>query len=483
MRVLSLKRELWQRECRRNYVAWCTHALADLKQRPAKHHQLLCTRIQALIDGPPGGRLMIFAPPGSAKTTYTARLLPPWVMQYKPGWAIIGASHKATFAEENSSYALGYMRDYADFLDVRLRSENVQRWRTMTKRDPHGRMIAKSGDYLAAGVDAGISGFRADLAIIDDPIKGRAAADSEVERKHLWNWYFGDLTRRLKPEGRVILMHTRWHPDDLAGQLLEAQRERWEVLSMPAIADEPNDVLGRAIGEPLWTGDDYKYGEGLLAIHDELIAAGRSLDWSSLYQQKPRPAEGNLFKVDNIKKVQAIPHGTSFGRGWDLAATKDMGTRDAAYTAGVKIGRYPNGRYVVADVRRDRLEPEGVEQLLVNTARLDREDKAAQCYKQSIPQDPGQAGKFQVAYLISRMAGSAVDSSPETGDKATRAASFASQVNVGNVDILEGDWNKPYIEELRNFPGSTKDQVDASSRAFEIVFRGGAALWAALGKR
>lgn len=480
---MSLKRELWQRECKSNYVAWCTHALSDVGQRPAMHHQLLCNRIQALIDGPAGGRLMIFAPPGSAKTTYTARLSPPWIMQYKPGWSIIGASHKATFAEENSGYAINYIKEYGDFLGIKLRSEAVQRWRTVAQRDETGRMIAKSGDYLAAGVDAGISGFRADLAIIDDPIKGRKAADSEVERKHLWKWYFGDLTRRLKPEGRVILMHTRWHPDDLAGQLLEAQRERWEVLCMPALADTPDDPLGREIGVPLWLGDSYGFGEGLTAIRDELTAAGASMEWSALYQQKPRPAEGNLFKVDNIKTVTAVPHGTSFGRGWDLAATADMGTKDAAYTAGVKLGRYPNGRYVIYDVRRDRLEPEGVENLLVNTARLDREDKEAQCYRQSLPQDPGQAGKFQVQYLTSKMAGSAVDSSPETGDKSTRAASFASQVNVGNVDILFGDWNKAYIEELRSFPGSTKDQVDASSRAFAMVFQGGAALWAALGKR
>lgn len=457
--------------------------MGDVGFTPSKHHQLLCNRIQALIDGPPGGRLMIFAPPGSAKTTYTARLLPPWLMQYKPGWSIIGASHRASFAEENSGYALSYMKEYGDFLGVRLRSESVQRWRTFGMRSENGQLLSRSGDYLAAGVDAGISGFRADLAVIDDPIKGREAADSEVQRKHLWKWFFGDLTRRLKPEGRVILMHTRWHPDDLAGQLLEAQRERWEILSMPALADSPDDPLGREMGEPLWIGDDYKYGEGLVAQREELFAAGQALDWWSMYQQVPRPAEGNLFKVDNIKIVNAIPHGTSFGRGWDLAATKDMGTKDAAYTAGVKIGRYPNGRYVVVDVRRKRLEPEGVEALLVNTSRLDREDKEAQCYRQSIPQDPGQAGKFQVQYLINRMAGSAVEFSLESGHKETRAAPFASQVNVGNVDMLVGDWNKAYIEELRSFPGSTKDQVDASSRAFEMVYQGGAALWAALGRR
>lgn len=84
-----------------------------------------------------------------------------------------------------------------------------------------------------------------------------------------------------------------------------------------------------------------------------------------------------------------------------------------------------------------------------------------------IPQDPGQAGKTQVLYLTRMLAGYSVHSSPETGDKVTRAEPFAAQVNVGNVLMLRGAWNKAFVEELRAFPaGAYDDQVDGASRAF-----------------
>ena len=478
---MQLEREAWRRQCKESYVSWCVEALAPLGQRPALHHQLICNEIQRVVDSEDKTQrnLMIFAPPGSAKTTYVARLSVPWIMQRKRNWSIIGASHRTMFAEENSSYALSYLREYGDFLGVKLKSENVTRWRTYAPLDKTKRRLSKGGDYLAAGVDAGISGFRADLAIIDDPIKGRQNADSETSRKSLKKWFHGDLQRRLKPEGRIILMHTRWHLDDLAGALLKSQPNKWRVISLPALATSPLDPLGREIGEPLWMGDEYGYGESLRDIRDDLEADGQSLEWSSLYQQNPVAPEGNLFKVDNFRYIDAVPHGTTFVRGWDLAATKDLGTASAAYTAGVRIGRTPDGKYIVSGVRRERFAPEDVQALLKATAELD-----GYSTKISIPQDPGQSGKFQVSYLTTVLAGHTVLSDPESGDKATRAGPFASQVNVGNVYLLRGAWNAAYVEELRAFPASpTKDQVDASSRAFSQVFKGGAALWAKLGQQ
>ena len=424
---------------------------------------------------------MIFAPPGSAKTTYVSRLLIPWVMQRKPDWAIIGASHRALFANENSGIAIGYIREYGSFLGLKLLSEATERWRACKETiDPETREVTRqTSGYLAAGLDAGISGFRADLAIIDDPIKSRSHADSPVYREKAWKWFNSDLGRRIKPSGRIILMHTRWHEDDMAGRLLRTQKDRWRVLNLPALASSPDDPLGRELGAPLWDDDDYAYGSGLVEIRDELEKAGAALDWSSLYQQDPRPAEGALFKTHNIETINAIPHGTTWVRAWDLAATKDMGTASAAYTAGVKLGRMPDGNFLVGDAQRERLPPEGMEKLIVTTAQRD-----TPVCKIGLPQDPGQAGKFQVAYMAKVLAGFSVLATPESGDKQTRAGPFASQVNVGNVKILAGPWNKAYLEELRSFPvGLTADQVDASSRAFSMIYQSGAALWAALGRR
>jgi predicted phage terminase large subunit-like protein len=99
--------------------------------------------------------------------------------------------------------------------------------------------------------------------------------------------------------------------------------------------------------------------------------------------------------------------------------------------------------------------------------------------KQSLPQDPGQAGKGQVAALVAMLAGHQVHTSPETGDKVVRARPFASQVNVGNVLMLRGDWNKDFTEELRLFPnGLNDDQVDAASRGFNGLIAPAAGIFA-----
>ena len=168
-----------------------------------------------------------------------------------------------------------------------------------------------------------------------------------------------------------------------------------------------------------------------------------------------------MFKPDQIKVVDEIPAGEiKWCRGWDLASTVD-----GDYTAGGKLGRLSDGRYVIADMVRFRRGPDERDAALVNTAAMD-----GRSVRIGIPQDPGQAGKTQVLYLTRALSGYTVKTSPETGDKLTRAEPFASQVNIGNVLMVRGDWNAALINELRVFPnGTNDDQVDSLSRAFSEI--------------
>jgi len=181
------------------------------------------------------------------------------------------------------------------------------------------------------------------------------------------------------------------------------------------------------------------------------------------FQQRPAPPGGAEFQPDLIEIVDAIPAGVvQWARGWDLAATEGAGD----YTTGVKIGKLLDGRFIVAGVKREQFGTTKRDQLINATA---AGDVMGMC-KQSLPQDPGQAGKGQVAALTAMLAGHNVHSSPETGDKVVRARPFASQVNGGNVLMLRGPWNTAYIDELRVFPnGRYDDQVDGSSRAFNAL--------------
>lgn len=397
---------------------------------------------------------MIFMPPGSAKSTYASHLFPPWFLAQRPDLKIIAASNTMDLAQRFSGYVRNYVRPNTADLGYSLRTDNQGVWET-----------TRGGEYKAIGIGGAIAGFRADLALIDDPIRLRAEAESDTIRDKIWDWFQSDLRTRLRPNGRIVLIQTRWHADDLGGRLLEAQPGEWRVISLPATAKQ-NDPLGRQPGELLWSNDpSYPYGAEIARVKAEYEQSGAMRDWHSLYEQDPRPGEGALFKTTQIAVVDTAPAGGTIVRAWDLAATAQVGARDPDWTVGLKLARYSDGRFGILDVVRLRGGPDEVEAAIVNTASQD-----GRGVRISLPQDPGQAGKTQVLYLTRKLAGYMVESSPETGDKATRAAPFASQVNAGNVFMVRAPWNRALLDEMAGFPAAAHDDcVDAGSRALSML--------------
>jgi hypothetical protein len=186
-------------------------------------------------------RLMVLMPPGSAKSTYASLLLPAWWLMRFPGHSIIAASHTQGLATHFGRAVRRLVRDNSETLGYGLARDDQAAHRFRTDA---------GGEYFAAGLDGEITGRRADPVLIDDPIKSHAEADSATQRDAAWNWYRSELSTRLKPRGRIILIMTRWHTDDLGGRLLAADDD-WRVLKLPALA-EADDPLGRKPGEALW---------------------------------------------------------------------------------------------------------------------------------------------------------------------------------------------------------------------------------------
>jgi hypothetical protein len=211
---------------------------------------------------------MILAPPGSAKTTYTSRLFPAWFFSHRPGSHIIAASHTASLADESSGHVQRLVRDHADTLGYELANDARDLWHPTT-----------GGGYLSVGLGGAVRGFRADLVIIDDPIKAYAEAESETLRESTWGWFTSDLLSQLTPSGRIVLIATPMHEDDLMGRLLRVQAERWKVLRLPALSEGDGDPLGRPEGAPLWDDDHYGYDGKLLQIRDDAEREGRLRDW------------------------------------------------------------------------------------------------------------------------------------------------------------------------------------------------------------
>lgn len=416
----------------------------------APHLHLISEHLDAVTSGEID-RLAIFMPPRHAKTETVTVRYPVQRLELNPAMRCLITGYNERVARKFSRKARNIAKER---FEIARDKSGADEWETMA-----------GGGLVARGVGTPPTGFGFNLILIDDPIKKREEAESEVYREKVWDWYTDDLYTRLEPGGAIILILTRWHHDDLAARALASEPGRWTVLKLPALA-ESDDSLGRKEGEALWPERFNR--EALERIRSVQTKTDGAYSFESLYQQNPTPREGAFFKVGQMQIVDALPAGLHFVRGWDLAASSGRGD----YSAGVKIGAGRDGFFYVSDVRRGQWAVDERDGLLKLTAQMDSLDTRIR-----LAQDPGQAGVDQSIRLTRMLAGFAVRSERVTGEKETRAAGLASQINAGNVRMLKGDWNSAFIEELRQFPqGKNDDQVDAAADAFNEL-----TMWGNLG--
>ena len=369
--------------------------------------------------------------------------LPLYWASRRPKDAVVLTGYNGTFAEKNLSYPC---RELATELGyIGNRSTALDEW------------YFKNGARLVArGVGSAPTGINPiTLLIMDDPIKDREQANSEVERENIWSWYTGNIVQRFWPDTRAILIQTRWHEDDLYGRLkLSPSASEWTFINVPAIA-ENDDPLGREIGEALWP-------EGKPIEFLESLRLSDPYEFEALFQGNPTPKEGSTFKVDNLQIVDVIPPLTKVARAWDIAHSAGKGD----YTVGGKIGRCEDGRYIILDVRRERLDTDERDVMIKETAITD-----GKAVRIRFPIDPG--GKSWAKHAIRMVAGYPVHAELVTKAKETRWDAFSSQVNAGNVLMLRGPWNSQVKEELRVAPNGKHDDVpDALSDSFDDVSDG-----------
>ena len=290
-----LRELLLRKQANRDLVKFCKR-VSDIEA--ARHHKVMIDALERITSGELN-RLMIFMPPGHAKSTYSSVHFPAYYLGVNTTNCIIGASHTQDLAERFSKKARSIVQSTAYHelygFGIAQDSRAVAAWET-----------ERGGEFKAAGVGAGIAGRRADVGLIDDPIRSREDAESELVRDRVWEWYLADFRTRLKPNGAIVIIQTRWHPDDLAGRILPPDYhgqsgkvvctggEEWEIINFPAICEQDDDVLGRKIGEALWP--EYYTLEMLL----ETKKMQTSRNWSSLYQQRPRPDDANQFDIENM---------------------------------------------------------------------------------------------------------------------------------------------------------------------------------------
>ena len=322
------------------------------------------------------------------------------------------------------------------------------------------------GFFRNTTVGGSVVGEGLDIGAVDDPIKGRAEASSEVVRDKTWAWFTDDFMPCFADVGALLMIMTRWHLDDPAGRL-EEQFPGVRVVRYPAIAEHDeyrNGKLLRREGEPLFP--ELKSKEFLDKQRSIMTLAG----WQSVYQQTPIIVGGGMFPIDKVEIDPAPPAEDNIQaivRYWDKAGTADGG----AYTAGVLMARLRNGLFSVIDVRRGQWSALDRERMIKQTAHIDRDLYPRM--KIFIEQEPGSGGNESAEASVRMLAGFTAEADKVTaaeGSKVVRADPFAAQWQAGNVRLVQATWNRTYLDEHEHFPaGKYKDQVDASSGAFNKI--------------
>jgi predicted phage terminase large subunit-like protein len=411
---------------------------------PAPHHRLIINRLVRVSRGE-FNRLAIFMPPGSAKSTYGSILFPAWYLGQHPTHSILAASHTTELAEKWGRRVRNLLNERGPVLKLSVSEDNAAAGRWSVKQ---------GGEYYSAGVGVGIAGFRADLAIIDDPVRSREDADSALVRERTWDWFKSDLSTRLKPGGRIVLIQTRWNEDDLAGRVLEEMKkggDRWEVLSLPAEAEE-DDPLDRQPGEFLWD-DSYGYGEFLR--HEKRTQPARN--WSALYQQRPATEGGDYFKAEWLRPytIHPDPQTLAVYGGSDYAVTSDGGD----YTVHIVVGVDADSRVYLLDLWRGQAASD---RWIREWCRLVREWKPLD-WAEETGQISSGLGPFIEQEARRSRAYVNREQFPTRADKQVRAQSIRGRMSMDGLYVpTSAPWYADFRAELLSFPaGKHDDQVDA----------------------
>lgn len=420
-------------------------------------HQLhVYERLRQVTDGT-CRRLMIFMPPRHTKSEMVTVRYSAYRLEKNPKMNIILGSY-------NQKLANRFSRKIKRIAQTRLAMsadrKAVEEWET-----------AIGGGVRAVGVGAGVTGFGADLIMVDDPVKSREEAESEAYRAKVWDWFNDDLYTRLEPGGAIVLIMTRWHEDDLAGRLLkqmeDGEGEKWEVVSLPALAED-DDPLGREEGEALCPA---RYDrEKLLRVQKQL----GSYSFAALYQQRPTPLEGGLFKrswFGEDKILDRAPEGLRWARGYDLAVSTKT---SADYTASFRCAFDRDGNLYIADGFRKRLEYPDQRRYVVrrmveekNTMHGIEKALHGQAFVQDLRRIPAVRGVPFRDVVVDK-------------DKFTRALVWANLAEAGKVYLIRGPWIYDFLEEVCRFTGKNDkhdDQVDAVSLAVGMLAKRRSKLW------
>ena len=401
----------------------------------AAHHALIASKLEAVMAGEID-RLMLLVAPRHGKSELASKRFPAFYLGHKPDKQFIAVSATADLATD-------FGRDVRNTL---ASSQYQALFNTTLAEDSQAKgkwHTSEGGVYYSIGVGGNIFGRGGDVILIDDPFASMVHAQSEIERKNVWDWYQGTIYNRLQPGGAIVLINHRVHEDDLSGKLIEQQTaggDQWDIVELPATPEKP-----------LWP--EWYDSEALERIKRNTLPRY----WSALYEQNPTPDEGTYFQSDWLKPYIKAPDKATlriYGAS-DYAVTPDGGD----YTVHIVVGMDPKENIYVLDLWRAQTDSSVWVETFCELVKAHKPIGWAE--------EGGQiragVGPFLERTMRKRKAFVARHSFPTKGDKAIRAQSIRGRMAVDGLYVpMDAPWYPSFESELLAFPAGTHDdQVDA----------------------
>ncbi|GHV49863.1 hypothetical protein FACS1894216_01020 [Synergistales bacterium] len=465
-----------QELARRSLLHFVTYTKPDYEVN--WHHRVICEELDAFLEKD-SARLILTMPPRFGKSELVSRRLPAFVLGRNPNTRIISCSYSSDLAQsmnrdvqriiDEESYSLV-------FPDTALSSSNIRTvgHGTYLRNSDIFEVVGHRGMYLSAGVGGGVTGRGFDIGILDDVIKNREEANSPTYREKTWDWYTSTFFTRREKNAKILVIATRWHEDDLIGRLLEQQKdggEQWQVINFPAVFEGRDEYTHeqdkRAEGDVLWPN---KYDN---AAMNDIRATIGSYDWASLYQQRPAPSGGGVFKEAWLRyynpealALDMKAKGQRFGiviQSWDMTF-KDADSGD--YVVGQVWARRGGDFYLLDQIRAKMNFTDSVAAVKAMSSKYPEaltklvEDKAN--------------GPAIINHLQHEVFG--LHPVQPDGSKESRAQAVTPLFESGNVYIPEPSacpWVKDFTAELLTFPAAAHDDtVDAAVYALRYLAAG-----------
>jgi predicted phage terminase large subunit-like protein len=466
--------------------------------KPAAVHALICQELEGVYryietGGAEGtSSLIIEMPPQHGKTTIVSQLFPAWLLGKRPDSRVVLTAYIADLSQENSRSVRQLVtgdRYKAVFGEMSAVDAPVMLSEDSTSRANWGLAEPHRGGVLAVGVGGGMTGRPAELIVIDDPFKNREEAESQSERQRKLKWMTSSVLSRVRKGTAIVIIHTRWHREDLIGEMLKSMANnlgtmQWKVLSLPALPLEEGeyaqdeaeqrmafleglykplaDPLGRTAGSerPLWP--EQFSAETLERIRKTLQETGQITDWYALYQQQPRPADGAFFSSADFLTVDHTPENLKWVRYVDLAISE---RKTADWNATVAEAVDSDGNLYLRDMIRVRGWDEFRERLVF--AMVSEEERGT---RWGLEKAGFQSLAFRELMRDPRLMNVAISEETPNGDKVSRARPLQTRAKAGKVKLVKGPWVQPFLMEMLDFPnGRHDDQVDTASGGLGMI--------------